>query len=207
MTKVAKKIGNFWGYVKTSVKNYWGLLFGVTLGETWATFYDYFWSQCLRENHLASISSLKLYYQRGIIKIKVVETFCITPHISSVVIQRSTYIQFRNLSSNLTVVPITILLNALGLGQDFARRSDFIPPNRYCQISGHRACVWALGKILSTSPGLVVKGDDSCSRSRGFESRSRILHGYFFTLICCKNCNICLKRPKINKKRGRGWPI
>jgi len=38
VTKVAKKIGNFWGYVKTSVKNYWGLLFGVTLGETWATF-------------------------------------------------------------------------------------------------------------------------------------------------------------------------
>ena len=30
----------------------------------------------------------------------------------------------------------------------------------------------------------------------------------FFTCICCKNCNdVCLKRPKINDKRGRGWPI
>ena len=28
----------------------------------------------------------------------------------------------------------------------------------------------------------------------------------FFTLICGKNCNVCLKRPKINKKRW-GWPI
>ena len=30
----------------------------------------------------------------------------------------------------------------------------------------------------------------------------------FFTYICCKNCNdVCLKRPKINDKRGRGRPI
>ena len=30
----------------------------------------------------------------------------------------------------------------------------------------------------------------------------------FFTYICCKNCNdVCLKRPKINDKRGRGWPF
>ena len=28
-----------------------------------------------------------------------------------------------------------------------------------------------------------------------------------FTLICSKNCKVCLKRPKINKKRGRCWPI
>ena len=28
----------------------------------------------------------------------------------------------------------------------------------------------------------------------------------FFTLICCKNCIVCLKRPKINENRGRGWP-
>ena len=25
---------------------------------------------------------------------------------------------------------------------------------------------------------------------------------HFFTLICCKNCIVCLKRPKINKKRA-----
>ena len=29
----------------------------------------------------------------------------------------------------------------------------------------------------------------------------------FLTLICCRNCIVCLKRPKINKKRDRGWPI
>ena len=29
-----------------------------------------------------------------------------------------------------------------------------------------------------------------------------------WTLICCKICNeVCLKRPKINDKRGRGWPF
>ena len=39
-------------------------------------------------------------------------------------------------------------------------------------------------------------------------SQHRILDGRFFTLICCKICNdVCLKRPKINDKRGRGWPI
>ena len=29
---------------------------------------------------------------------------------------------------------------------------------------------------------------------------------HFFTLICCKNCIECLKRPKINEKEA-GWPI
>ena len=30
----------------------------------------------------------------------------------------------------------------------------------------------------------------------------------FFTYNCCKNWNdVCLKWPKINDKRGRGWPI
>ena len=24
----------------------------------------------------------------------------------------------------------------------------------------------------------------------------------FFTLVCCKNCNVCLKRPKINEKEA-----
>ena len=57
-------------------------------------------------------------------------------------------------------------------------------------------------------PGLVVMGVDSCSEGRGFESRYCILHGHYFTLICCKICDdVRLKRPKINDKRGRGWPI
>ena len=54
------------------------------------------------------------------------------------------------------------------------------------------------------SPGLVVMGDNSCLKGRGFESRRRILDGHLdiFTFICCKNCNVCLKRPKINKKEA-----
>ena len=29
----------------------------------------------------------------------------------------------------------------------------------------------------------------------------------FFPIYCCKNCNVCLKRPKINNKRGRELSI
>ena len=44
--------------------------------------------------------------------------------------------------------------------------------------------------------------DDSCSRGREFESRCRILDGHnIFTLICCKDCIVCLERPKKTKKR------
>ena len=32
------------------------------------------------------------------------------------------------------------------------------------------------------------------SEGCGFESKHRILDGYFFTFICRKNCNVCLKR-------------
>ena len=35
--------------------------------------------------------------------------------------------------------------------------------------------------------GLVVMGDGSCSRGRGFESWRRLLDGHFFTFIFCKN--------------------
>ena len=49
------------------------------------------------------------------------------------------------------------------------------------------------------SPGLVVMGDDSCSRGCGFESRRRILDGHFFTFVC-------LKRPKINRKKAEVGP-
>ena len=54
---------------------------------------------------------------------------------------------------------------------------------------------------LIKSPGLVVMGRDSCYKGHGFKSRHRILDGHF------SHCNVCLKRPKINEKRGRGWPI
>ena len=53
----------------------------------------------------------------------------------------------------------------------------------------------------------MVMGRESRSKGRGFNSRHRILVGLFFTYICCKNCNVCLKRPKINEKEAGVGPI
>ena len=50
----------------------------------------------------------------------------------------------------------------------------------------------------------MVMGRDSRSKGRGFESRHRILDGHFSTYICCKNCNVYLKRPKIKNKKEAG---
>ena len=49
----------------------------------------------------------------------------------------------------------------------------------------------------------MVMGGDSCSKGREFESWHCILNGHFPTFICCKNCNVCLKRQKQMKKRPR----
>ena len=64
--------------------------------------------------------------------------------------------------------------------------SDQAPTNRQKRTEGRAT------KILSFSisgnggsPGLVVMGDDSCSRGHGFESRYCILDGFDITLICC----------------------
>ena len=57
---------------------------------------------------------------------------------------------------------------------------------------------WVQQSILWA--GVVVMGRDSRSKGRGFKSRRHILDGYFFTYFCCKNCNVCLKRLKINEK-------
>ena len=62
--------------------------------------------------------------------------------------------------------------------------------------------------LLGGSPGLVIMVGGSCSKGHGFESQHHTLDGHFSTYICCINFNdFCLKRPKINVKRGRGWPI
>ena len=53
----------------------------------------------------------------------------------------------------------------------------------------------------------MVMGDNSCPEGCVFESRLRILDGHFFTLICCKNCIVCLKRPKINEKEAEVGPF
>ena len=48
----------------------------------------------------------------------------------------------------------------------------------------------------------MVMGGDSCSEGRGFESQHHILDEHFFTLICCKNSNVCLKRQRDKKEVG-----
>ena len=52
--------------------------------------------------------------------------------------------------------------------------------------------------MLDGSPDLVGMGGDSCFKDRGFESQHT--GRTFFTFIFCKNCNVCLKKTKINEK-------
>ena len=53
----------------------------------------------------------------------------------------------------------------------------------------------------------MVMGEDSCSNGCEFESWHNILDGYFFTFICCKNCNVGLKKTKINEKEAGFGPF
>ena len=46
---------------------------------------------------------------------------------------------------------------------------------------------------MGGSPGLVVKGGDSCSKGHEFESRHGMLDGHdIFTFIWCKNIKMCV---------------
>ena len=71
-----------------------------------------------------------------------------------------------------------------------------VSPFNVCKI-----CPW-----LGGSPGLVVKGGDSCAKGCEFKSRHGIPDGHFFTFICCKNV-MCVWKDQNKLKRGRGWPI
>ena len=53
----------------------------------------------------------------------------------------------------------------------------------------------------------MVMGDNSCLKGCEFESWRCIMDGHFFTLICCKNCIVCLIRLKINEKEARVGPF
>ena len=53
----------------------------------------------------------------------------------------------------------------------------------------------------------MVMGVDSCPEGGGFKSQHCILNGNFFTYICCKNCNVCLKKTKINEKEAGDGPF
>ena len=74
----------------------------------------------------------------------------------------------------------------------------------FIAYGGHLSWVQFLQQItvkIGGSPGLVVMEGDSRSKGCGFKSRHCILDGHFFTYICCKNCHVRLKRPKLTKKR------
>ena len=63
-----------------------------------------------------------------------------------------------------------------------------------------KACIKHPATVEGGSPGLVVMGDDSRSKGRGF--KSRILDGHnIFSHLIIKIVIVCLKRLKINKKR------
>ena len=81
--------------------------------------------------------------------------------------------------------------------------------NQSCKKTKHLLIAKSLSnyKVVGWEPCLVVMGKDSRFKGRGFESRHHILDGHFFTYICCKNCNVCLKRPKINKKEAGVGPF
>ena len=56
---------------------------------------------------------------------------------------------------------------------------------------------------MGGSTGLVVMGGDSSSEGRAFEYQLHILDGHFYTFICCKNCNGCMKMTEVKEKRPR----
>ena len=56
---------------------------------------------------------------------------------------------------------------------------------------------------MGGSPCLVVIGDVSFSRGRGFKSQRWILDGHFLTLIFCKYWIVCLFEKTENKRKKR----
>ena len=70
------------------------------------------------------------------------------------------------------------------------------------------AVIYEGKSFMEQAPGLVVMGRASCSKRHGFESRHHILEGHFFHFFFYKNCNdVCLKRPKLNKKEAEVCPF
>ena len=60
---------------------------------------------------------------------------------------------------------------------------------------------------IQATIGTVVMGGDSWSRGHELKSRHSILHGSFFTYICCKICaKVWIDQNKWKIRRG-GWPI
>ena len=57
---------------------------------------------------------------------------------------------------------------------------------------------------LGEGPGLVVMGGCSCFEGVGFESQHCKTGLTFLSLICNKNCNVCLKKTDNKQKIGQG---
>ena len=57
-----------------------------------------------------------------------------------------------------------------------------------------RVVIYDRKMFIWLATGLVVEAEESQSEGCDFESKRPILYGHFFTFICCKNCNGCLKR-------------
>ena len=53
----------------------------------------------------------------------------------------------------------------------------------------------------------MVMGRDSRSEGHWLESRHHLLDGNFSHIFVVKICNVCLKRPKINKKEAGVGPF
>ena len=76
-----------------------------------------------------------------------------------------------------------------------------------CPYYHCRVVIYACKMFIRLATGLVVMGGDSCSKGHEFESQRQILDGHYFTLICCKNCIVWLKRPKITEKEAGVGPF
>ena len=60
---------------------------------------------------------------------------------------------------------------------------------------------------MTGSPGLLVIGDDSCLRGRGFESQRQILDEHFSHIFIVKLVMFVCWKDENKTKRGRGWPF
>jgi len=53
----------------------------------------------------------------------------------------------------------------------------------------------------------MLREETHVQKVMGSNPSTGILDGHFFTYICFKNCNVCLKRPKINEKEAGVGPF
>ena len=53
----------------------------------------------------------------------------------------------------------------------------------------------------------MLREETHVQKVMGSNPGTGILDGHFFTYICFKNCNVCLKRLKINKKEAGVGPF